>query len=208
MVLLADVARIQDTGLMRESIGFSMNAFIRLWNRVGYLLSSSEEDLIQNATEENMHLLPYDDALEFITQHLTRPGKLLLKIFNRPFKGNRKPTTETVLIEPLTDNDGPKLEASDDSSDCSERSPEVGMDRKAGLRAGSKRGEASLNDSTESDENRKKSKTGNSGQKKKMRLKKALSSKMLNYGVFTLEFHSGAVGWVRFYPGGVHWQWS
>ena len=166
MVLLADVARIQDTGLVRESFGFSMNAFVRLWNSVGYLLSSSEEGLIQNATEENMHLLPYDDALEFITQHLTRPGKLLLKIFNPQYKGSTKPTTETVLLEPLTENDGPKLESSDDSSDCSERSPEVRSDEKARLRAGSKRAaEASLNDSTESDGNRKKSKTDNSGEK-------------------------------------------
>jgi len=158
MVLLADVARVNDSSLLKDYFSFSMNAFITLWSQVGYLLSSSEEDLIQNATKEHMRLLPYDDALEFITQHLMRPGKLLLSIFDPKFQGSRKPTTETITIEPLTDDGGVKL---DDSNDSCERSPEVGMDHRTRLRAGSKRG-ALLNDSPGRDEERKKRKNGNS----------------------------------------------
>jgi len=161
MVLLADVARVNDSSLLKDYFSFSMNAFITLWSQVGYLLSSSEEDLIQNATKEHMRLLPYDDALEFITQHLMRPGKVLLSIFDPKFQSNRKPTTETITIEPLTDDGGVKL---DDSNDSCERSPEVGMDHRTRLRAGSKRG-ALLNDSPGRDEERKKRKNGNSGKK-------------------------------------------
>lgn len=165
MVLLADVARINDTSLLKDYFSFSMNAFIALWSQVGYLLSSSEVDLIQNpTTKDHMRLLPYDDALEFITQHLIRPGRLVLNVFDPKIQGSAKPTTETLNVEPLMDDDAAKVEPSDDSSDCSERSPgEVCMSAKRRLRAGSKRGEALQNDPP--DENQKKRKTGNSGEK-------------------------------------------
>ena len=161
MVLLADVARINDETLLKDYFSFSMNAFIALWSQVGYLLSNSEEELIQNATKEHMRLLPYDDAIEFITQHLTRPGKLLLSIFDPKLQGRSKPTTETITVEPFPGEEGGG--GTDESSDFSENSPEA-IDSRRRLRAGSKREEASHNGSPGSDDNRKKRKIGNSGE--------------------------------------------
>lgn len=161
LVLLADVARINDNSPLKDYSCISLNPFMTLWGQVGYMLSASEEDLIETATsmaKEYMRLLPYDDALEFITQHLARPGKLLLKIFDPKIQGRCKPTTQTIILEPLEDEDG---------EENGEKSPGEAIDRKTRLRVAAKRGESPLNASSGFDESAKKRKMSNSGKNSK-----------------------------------------
>ena len=161
MVLLADVARINDNSPLKDYTCISLNPFMTLWGQVGYMLSTSEKDLIETATsvaKEYMRLLPYDDALEFITQHLARPGKLLLKIFDPKIPGHCKPTTQTIILEPLEDEDG---------VENGEKSPGEAIDRKTRLRVAAKRGESPLNDSSGFDESTKKRKMSHSGKNSK-----------------------------------------
>ncbi|XP_068734163.1 uncharacterized protein [Montipora capricornis] len=162
MVVLADVARIQDTSLLKDSFSFSLNAFLALWNRVGYFLSSSEEDFVENASNcrEHMRLLPYDDAVEFISQLLTREGKLILKIFNPVYSDSNTPTVETVAVEPLADDDEQKLDqASEGDSDLSEKSSTNDSEtRILRRRNGSKRGQGFVSDSIEDERIQKKGK--------------------------------------------------
>lgn len=162
MVVLADVARIQDTSLLKDSFSFSLNAFLALWNRVGYFLSSSEEGFVENASNcrEHMRLLPYDDAVEFISQLLTREGKLILKIFNPVYSDSTTPTVETVVVEPLADDDEHKLDqASEGDSDLSEKSSTNDSEtRILRRRNGSKRGQGFVSDSIEDERIHKKGK--------------------------------------------------
>lgn len=143
LVVLGDVARINEKELLKDYFSFSMNAFITLWSQVGYLISHSEEELILNAKDlkiakELTRLLPFHDATEFIAQHLKGPARLLLHIFNPILKENGIPTSETITIEPPSDEDEVDL------SDGCEKSPE--MDGKSGKQRSSKRGERALNE--------------------------------------------------------------
>ncbi|XP_078365973.1 uncharacterized protein LOC144650179 isoform X2 [Oculina patagonica] len=164
LVLLADVARINDKDLLKDYFSFSMNAFITLWSRVGYQLSLSEEDLIKNTSiaKDQMILLPFNDAAEFISQHLIKQTKLLLRVFNPILKGNSIPITDTITIEPQSDSDCSREPSDDDCIDACEKSPEV--DGKGAKQRSSKRGERALNEldcASGSEESNKKRKIGN-----------------------------------------------
>ncbi|KAK2566021.1 hypothetical protein P5673_010344 [Acropora cervicornis] len=169
MVLLADIASIKDTNPLKDCFSSSLNAFLTLWNQVGYLLSSSEEDLAPKASycKEHMRLLPYDDAVEFIARHLTREGKLFLKIFNPLSSNNSKATVQTVVVDPLTDEDGCNVEESSEevNSDASGKSSTNDVDTKTTAlreRRASKRGGSSLFDLEVDEGNPKKRKVVNS----------------------------------------------
>lgn len=171
MVLLADIASIKDTSLVKDCFSFSLNAFLTLWNQVGYLLSSSEEDLAPKASysKEHMRLLPYDDAVEFVARHLTREGKLFLQIFNPLSSNNSKATVQTVVVEPLTDDDGCNVEESSEEVNCdaSVKSSTNGVDTKTTAlreRRASKRGGSSLFEPEADEGSPKKRKVVNSGQ--------------------------------------------
>lgn len=168
LVLLADVARINDKGLLKDYFSFSLNAFITLWSRVGYQLSNSEEDLIKNTliAKDQMILLPFNDAAEFTSQHLIKQAKLLLRVFNPILKENSIPTTDTITLEPQSDSDGSR-EPSDDDCNACEKLPDV--DGKSAKQRSSKRGERALNElecAGGSEDSSKKRKTGNSGERK------------------------------------------
>ena len=173
LVLLADVAHVNDKSLLKDYFSFSLNAFITLWSQVGYQLSNSEEDLIKNTSiaRERMMLLPFNDAAEFITQHLTRQARLLLRVFNPIFKENSKPTTDTITVEPQSDNDGSRETSDDDCNGC-EKSPEV--DSNGVKQRSSKRGERALNEldcAGGSEDSSKKRKVGNPGEISRRKLK-------------------------------------
>ena len=167
MVLLADVVRINDKGLLKDYFSFSMNAFVTLWSQVGYQLSNSEEDLIKNTAiaKDLMMLLPFNDAVDFITQHLMKQAKLLLRTFNPVLRENGIPITDTVTIEPQSDGDGTR-EPSDDDYNACEKSPEP-ADGKSAKQWTSKRGERALNEvdcAGGSEDSSKKRKIGNPGE--------------------------------------------
>ena len=143
LVLLADVVRIEDKGLLKDCYSFPMNAFITLWSQVGYQLSTSEEEFIKNATiaKELMKLVPFNDAVQFIAEYLMRPVQVLLHTFNPVVRDHDNPSTETITIEPNADDDGSLEPVGDDCKTC-EKSPEVN-NKTAKLRS-SKRGERAV----------------------------------------------------------------
>ena len=189
MVLLADIASIKDTNPLKDCFSPSLNAFLTLWNQVGYLLSSSEEDLAPKASycKEHMRLLPYDDAVEFIARHLTREGKLFLKIFNPLSSNSSKATVQTVVVDPLTDEDGCNVEESSEefNSDASGKSSTNDVDTKTTAlreRRASKRGGSSLFELEVDEGNPKKRKIVNSGKC------------FTNYFTFNVDFWRGVGG--------------
>ena len=143
LVLLADVVRIEDKGLLKDYYSFPMNAFITLWSEVGYQLSTSEEEFIKNATiaKELMKLVPFNDAVQFIAEYLMRPVQVVLRTFNPVLRDHDNPSTETITIEPNADDDGSAEPVGDDCKTC-EKSPEVN-NKTAKLRS-SKRGERAV----------------------------------------------------------------
>ena len=143
LVLLADVVRIEDKGLLKDYYSFPMNAFITLWSEVGYQLSTSEEEFIKNATiaKELMKLVPFNDAVQFIAEYLMRPVQVVLRTFNPVLRDHDNPNTETITIEPNADDDGSAEPVGDDCKTC-EKSPEVN-NKTAKLRS-SKRGERAV----------------------------------------------------------------
>lgn len=168
LVLLADVVRIEDKGLLKDQYSFPMNAFITLWNQVGYGLSASEEEPIKNAAIANelMKLVPFNDAAQFIAQYLMRPVQVLLRTFNPVLTENSNPSTNTITIEPHADDDGSAEPVGDDCKTC-EKSPEIN-NKSAKLRS-SKRGERAVVELLDcaggSEDNRKKRKaSGNPGE--------------------------------------------
>lgn len=143
MVLLGDVVRVEDKGLLKGYYSFPMNAFITLWSQVGYQLSISEEEFIKNNTiaKELMKLVPFNDAAQFIAQYLMKPVQVLLRTFNPVLIDNGNPSTDTITIEPHADDDGSAEPVGDDCKTC-EKSPEVN-DKSAKLRS-LKRGERAV----------------------------------------------------------------
>lgn len=143
LVLLGDVVRVEDKGLLKGYYSFPMNAFITLWSQVGYQLSISEEEFIKNNTiaKELMKLVPFNDAAQFIAQYLMKPVQVLLRTFNPVLIDNGNPSTDTITIEPHADDDGSAEPVGDDCKTC-EKSPEVN-DKSAKLRS-LKRGERAV----------------------------------------------------------------
>lgn len=172
LVLLGDVAGINDKSLLKDYISFSINAFVTLWSQVGYQLSHSEEGLIKSATiaKELMVLLPFNDAVEFVSQHLMRPAKLFLRTFNPILKGTNTPTTETIEIEPQSDDEGASEEHTEGDCNamaCEEiSSTDVEGNTCSEEKRSSKRRSREVNGSDcggGNEDSTKKRKTGNSG---------------------------------------------
>lgn len=166
LVLLADVARINDKGLLKDYYSFPMNAFVTLWSQVGYQLSNSEGELIQNATiaKDLVMLVPFNDAAQFIAQYLMSPAQVLLRTFNPVIKDQGNPIIEAITIEPHADDDGSGEPVEDDCKTC-EKSLEA--NNKSAKQRSSKRGERAVIELIDcaggSEDSRKKRKTGNPG---------------------------------------------